>query len=605
MSGEKKNVLLVDDDPGMLFPLARDLSMGNEPFDLVTAREGFEALDILEREDIALVVSDVKMPRMSGFDLLTRIRKQFPHIGVILMTAHGTEKMRQAGRESGCLHFLEKPFGLDHLKQLIREQLARCDSGFSGTLRNILLSDLIQMCCLAMSRIAIRVTNGNREGTLYIDEGEIIHATSGELEGEEAFYQIMAWGSGTFESMAASPLPVPNIDKPWEHLLMEGARLSDEVNFEPEDIDTPAVAPDRDEHRPLRVLIVDDSAVMCRILTDLLSDDPAVETVGTARNGEEALQKIERLRPDLITLDVNMPVMSGGTALKHIMIKNRCPVVIVSNPGRDTTRNILDFLLLGAVDFIRKPKKVEDMARQQAEISSRIKLAGSARTGNFKRLRIPGLHLQAVKNPIESPARHLVIVLSGPGGYPELIKLVSMMPADIKSCLVAIQTMPPEFAGALADFIDRRSPVTVKPLDGPSPLIAGRCYIGSGAAAPGFQDASAEPMMLIPGSTAAHSLHSPETGERTREFFRQAIERFPGRVSGVILSGAPVTDSSLFAEFRENRGRIIVKQPESCLVPDPLERIIAAGQCEHDLNLDAIARHIVEPDDRITNESGF
>ena len=126
----------------------------------------------------------------------------------------------------------------------------------------------------------------------------------------------------------------------------------------------PGDAPES-SHAPLRVLIVDDSAVMCRALTEMLSSEEGIHVVGTARNGEEALEQIDRVRPDLITLDVNMPVMDGSTALKHIMIRNPCPVVIVSAVSQRRESNILNFLLLGAVDYIQKPVRGEAMARQR------------------------------------------------------------------------------------------------------------------------------------------------------------------------------------------------------------------------------------------------
>ena len=234
------------------------------------------------------------------------------------------------------------------------------DSGFAGTLKNIQLNDLIQMCCLSASSLCMRVSKGQRQGTIYIVEGEIIHAACGETVGEEAFYQILGWQTGSFESIEVSSTPERTIDKNYHFLVMEAARRVDEQNLKRTENDTANAADGRGDDR-LKVLIVDDSPMMRKILSSILTTSNKIDVVGMAGNGKEAIAMIDELSPGLVILDVNMPVMDGTSTIKHIMIKKPCPVVIMSNPGDALSKKIFNFLELGAVDFIGKPIKSHDI----------------------------------------------------------------------------------------------------------------------------------------------------------------------------------------------------------------------------------------------------
>jgi two-component system chemotaxis response regulator CheB len=204
----------------------------------------------------------------------------------------------------------------DHSKKYTEEQSS---GGFAGTLRNIQLTDIIQMCCLAGTTICVRVSQDENQGNIFIQDGDIVHAECGSISGVEAFFAILGWPSGQFDTVDASQVPSRTIREPYQFLLMEAARMADESAQR--NIETTA-ATDSPADEKLRVLIVDDSAIMSKILNSMLSADPGIDVVGNAKNGEEALAKMKELSPDLITMDVNMPVMDGSTALKHIMIES-------------------------------------------------------------------------------------------------------------------------------------------------------------------------------------------------------------------------------------------------------------------------------------------
>ncbi|WP_373497979.1 response regulator [Desulfococcus sp.] len=625
MAYTDQKILLVDDDTTMLELLRRGLSADQDLYEVVCAKNAQEAIDYLERIHFPMVVADIQMRTMSGLDLLAKIRERWPHVKVILMTGSPSRQLREEIRRTGCLRLFQKPIRIADLRALIAGELAAPgggEQGFAGRLTNIKLSDLIQMCCVSGISTVIQVRKNRTVGTIFIEEGEIIHADCGETEGLNAFYEIFSWQSGSFETLGDVAVPKTTIDKNWQYLLMEGHRQMDEAlasasgtnpldREEGGDPDAPDLSEDclkllpgemgieafqgaekavphpLTAHPPVRVLIVDDSAVMCRVLTDMLASDEAIRVVGTARNGEAALAEIDRVRPDLITLDVNMPVMNGSTALKHIMIRSPCPVVIVSAIDHGSDANILDFLLLGAVDYVQKPVRGADAVR--ARLIQAVRRAARAETGRFRRAKPPGVVAgkAACGSPL-TPRECLVVVCSGAGGYAELVKILPLLPAAFKGALVAVQTMTPSFREPFADYLDRRSHLHVRPSGSGTAMLQGCCYLASGDAVlrlhrhgEGCVLRGYEGNAQIPGS-------GPPVG-----LLASAAETFGGRLMVVLLSGAEAGSLSGLREIRRRGGRILSQDLRDCLVPFPLEAALDAGLITASMGIREIASEMV------------
>ena len=355
-------------------------------------------------------------------------------------------------------------------------------AGFAGTLRNIQLTDLIQMCCLAGASLCVRVNKDAYVGTIYIQEGEVVHAKFDDMAGVQAFFAILGWQSGHFETFEAPKVETRTIKEPCQFLLMEATRLADEQAQE--DIDTDISQETAEPVDKLKVLIVDDSPIMSKILYSMMAADPTIEVVGTAKNGEEALKAMKTLEPELITMDVNMPVMDGSTALKHIMIESPSPVLIMSNLGPASYATILTFLNLGAVDFMSKPVKHKNIVVQQQKIVDRVHVAAKAKVKRFKRFRRPPLSPeQFAKVRTDKTCETFVVVNSGVGGYLEMVNVVTAMPKDADACLLSLQSIPPHFAPTLASFLSKRSRFDVQPMTEMAPLLPGRSYIGTNGTA--------------------------------------------------------------------------------------------------------------------------
>ena len=590
MQSEKKQVLLVDDEPELLAALSEFLDLDNDLYDVQTAKSGQEALEIINVENISLVVSDIQMPKITGLHLLTEIRALHPHIRVILMTGYGTEAIQQEAEQKGCLHFLNKPFQVEHLRNLIRDEIGRTSEGFMGTLENIQLVDLIQMCCMSSVDMTLLVTQGGTQGHIFIEGGEIVHASCEDIEGDEAFYRILSWPNGRFNTLGEKTVPKTTIEKPWQALIMDAMRIVDEMaadevpdldeDPEPELSSPSAVTVES----AINLLIVDDSAMMCRMLSQMLENEEDIGAIETARNGEEALQKIDSLRPDVITLDVNMPVMDGSTALKHIMIRNPCPVVIVSSLTPSSGANILNFLQLGALDFISKPVGSGSLEQKRDIILEKVRQAAQAHVNNFKRVR-PCRPIENI-SPLSdacTPSDKLVIITSGTGGYAEMIKLVPMVSEDLDACMLLLQNMSGQLITSLAEYLDQRSPNRIIPLDTDAPVTAGHGYLGTRAEHIGLQQRNG-------GWVLTQHSPSPDVPVKPglNDLMVTIAETFSGKVLVVLLSGSSIDRLDGLKQLRERNGSIIAQQRDSCMVPDPLERVITADLVDMEILPDDI-----------------
>ena len=233
MDSDKKKILIVDDEVKLLDMLKKALSVDKELYDILLANNAKKAIEILADEEVSLVISDIKMPGMSGIELFAIIRVTCPKLKVIFMTAYATDMIRQAIEANSRLLLLEKPFSNQTLRELIHEVLDdEKKTGFEGVLKDIELADIIQMCCLSSADITIRVGKGLRKGIVAIRDGDIIHAESSGLIGTDAFFDIISWEGGKFEILKEMDFKDRTIDKDWKFLLIEGARISDETSEE-------------------------------------------------------------------------------------------------------------------------------------------------------------------------------------------------------------------------------------------------------------------------------------------------------------------------------------------------------------------------------------
>lgn len=239
----------------------------------------------------------------------------------------------------------------------------------------------------------------------------------------------------------------------------------------------------------VRVLIVDDSAFMRRLLTDLLSSSGQLEVVGTARNGEDAVQKNQRLRPDVITLDVEMPIMDGLAALDQILSTRPVPVVMFSSLTQAGAKTTLEALSKGAVDFLGKPDsptQLQDPALRAMVIEKIL----SASAVDLNKLApaplVPTTEPRSAPSAAVRPTRAvdggpmLVGIGTSTGGPRALQQVIPRLPADGNAAYLVVQHMPPGFTKSLAERLNSMSELTVLEAEDGIAVEANHAYIAPG-----------------------------------------------------------------------------------------------------------------------------
>ena len=225
----KSKVLVVDDEETLTWSMAKTLAKDAGKYELIIANSGEDALKILEKGPLDVVVTDIKMPGLNGLELLSIIREKYPSTKVIIMTAYGSPEVHKEATRRGSYYYLEKPFEISEIRTLILNALQEKRGGFIGQVVDLQLVDIIQMGCLGRFTMSLSISQGNEEGLIYFKNGEIVHAELSDLEGKEALNTMLGWNEGSFNSQMGISPPKETITEPWEHLLLEGMRRRDET----------------------------------------------------------------------------------------------------------------------------------------------------------------------------------------------------------------------------------------------------------------------------------------------------------------------------------------------------------------------------------------
>lgn len=219
-----KRILVVDDEPSILFGLSEGLADERRRIEVITAPGGQEAIAILDARKIDLVLTDLRMPEVDGFELLTYLRRNHPHLPVILMTAHGPDELSRLGAP-GELEWFSKPVDLPSIRRRITEMLAQ---RVRGKVENISLASFLQLLEMERKTCTLGVVAGDHRGRLFFRGGRLIAAEADELTGHGAALEIVTWDQADIEISDLLPGVEPALDVGLQFLLMEGMRLKDE-----------------------------------------------------------------------------------------------------------------------------------------------------------------------------------------------------------------------------------------------------------------------------------------------------------------------------------------------------------------------------------------
>jgi two-component system chemotaxis response regulator CheB len=362
----------------------------------------------------------------------------------------------------------------------------------------------------------------------------------------------------------------------------------------------------------IRALVVDDTIVYRKIVGDVLKEIPGVEVIGTANNGKIALSKITSLKPDLITLDIEMPEVNGIEVLEALQGRPDGPMVIMlSTLTRQGSEMTIKALELGAFDFVAKPdqgRMAENMQKVREGIlpivdalkrqkRTRLDIRERIKTGKPAPPPIPSQRVAPVRTPLKTAAvpgpRHRSEVVGigiSTGGPNALTRMIPMLPAGIKAAVLIVQHMPPMFTASLANSLNNKSQLEVKEAEDGDTILPGRVLI-----APGGKQMKV--VAAADGITRQIKITDdpPENSCKPSVdyLFRSIAQHYVGRSTGVIMTGMGSDGSKGLVQMKNNGSFIIAQDEETCTVYGMPKQPIESGIADIVAPLEKIAQEIV------------
>ena len=325
------------------------------------------------------------------------------------------------------------------------------------------------------------------------------------------------------------------------------------------------------------VLVVDDSAFMRKVISEIIEASEDFEVVGTARNGLDALKQIHALDPDVVTLDIEMPELDGIQTLGYIMSETPRPVVMLSagETGDGADALTIRALELGAVDFIRKPSGPIslDLATVRGQLIDALKAAAETNLGGVSMLARPQLRQANRTSGAGGTATRAVVIAASTGGPRALADVIPGLARNLDAAVLVVQHMPSGFTKSLAQRLDVLSSLPVKEAENGMRLAHGHVYL-----APGGRHMKVALVDSIP--TISLDDTAPIWGVRPSAdpLFRSAVDVFGAHVIGVVLTGMGRDGAAGLKAIRDAGGRGIVQNKETSIVFGmPQAALTAAG----------------------------
>jgi two-component system chemotaxis response regulator CheB len=316
-----------------------------------------------------------------------------------------------------------------------------------------------------------------------------------------------------------------------------------------------------------KVLVVDDSAFMRKIISDIIDEDIHLNVVGTARNGQDALQKINILKPDVITLDVEMPLMDGITTLEQIMTTNPVPVIMLSGLTSEGAEATVKALERGAVDFIAKPVGI-NISQLKDELIYKIKTAAKVKVNKTIKhpdsrqpRRLIVSNLPVGKTALFGNADKILVMGTSTGGPKALQEVLPLLPENFPAPILIVQHMPPGFTKSLANRLNSLCAIRVKEAEEGEVLYQGVAYIAPGD----FHLTIAKDNYHLVVKLTTDPLvngHRPSVSV----MMESVCNNFHGKIIGVIMTGMGSDGVEGMKLIKEKKGITIAEAEETCVV---------------------------------------
>ena len=362
----------------------------------------------------------------------------------------------------------------------------------------------------------------------------------------------------------------------------------------------------------VKVLVVDDSGFFRRRVTEILSSDPAIQVVGTATNGREAIDQTMALKPDVITMDYDMPMMDGITAVRQIMQRCPTPVLMFSSLTHEGARVTLDALDAGAVDYLpknfedisRNPEKVKQLLCEKVHTVSRSNRRYSGLAHSSHAAPMPAARSSNFSSPAASPARSasaapgataaspkrkaykLVAIGTSTGGPVALQRVLTQLPSSFPAPIVLIQHMPAAFTKAFADRLDKLCKIRVKEAEDGDLLRPGLALL-----APGGKQ------MMVDGRGCVRILPGDERLNYkpcVDVTFGSAAKAYHDKVLAVVLTGMGADGREGARLLKQSGSQVWAQDEASCVIYGMPMAIVKANLSDAVYGLDDIGRHLSE-----------
>lgn len=362
-----------------------------------------------------------------------------------------------------------------------------------------------------------------------------------------------------------------------------------------------------------RILIVDDSTFFRRRIKQILEEDAGLEVVGEAKNGREALDLVSTLKPDVVTMDIEMPVMDGITAVKKIMASNPVPIIMFSSLSLEGAQATLDALDAGALDFL--PKKFEDIALNRKEaillLQNRVKALCARkvfRNSSFSRNRVSEVHSSSTtaakyaNNELASSrhSSHLraypssqyscLAIGTSTGGPVALQKILTELPSNFPVPVLMVQHMPGSFTQAFAKRLNDLCKVIVKEAVNGERLTPGVCYLAPGGKQMTIEGRAGNARIIISEPERFPNAAYKPSVDVTFESIAQV---YTGNVLAVILTGMGADGREGCKTLKAKGAKIWAQDEQSCVVYGMPQAVTVANISQANYDIEHMAGHII------------
>jgi chemotaxis response regulator CheB/predicted Ser/Thr protein kinase len=311
----------------------------------------------------------------------------------------------------------------------------------------------------------------------------------------------------------------------------------------------------------VRVLVVEDSVAISKAICRILEEKHLCQVVGVAHDGQKALEIIEQLKPNVVTLDYNMAIMDGLTTLKNIMVTYPCPVIMLSAFTYEGALTSFECLSCGAVDFIWKAAYTQQKEFKQ-ELVSKVVRAAKMHITMPDKPKLIKFSEPAQPEAMKLAASWLVLMGAGMGGYHSSFKIIPYIPKNIPAAIVLVQEMPNDLLGTFCNYLNRHSRLEVKELSQSEILYAGVCYVINHSQPIRIEKEWDSEILFVIKAEATGPEYSPVV---FGDAIASAAQVCGANTVGIVLSGAERNIADGLQELRKAGGTIIVQDPTTCL----------------------------------------